>query len=336
MKKLTCILVGTLLLFSLTACGGKEDGDGQKSGRGGDGQNAIVSGSETVQEVDPDAPAHEQLLAQAVNYVTDARQKTDVGLNLQGEYFYGQAQASVSGLRYAIDYILWLMGEGETLADVTAGAPYRDWDSIVAAGMGSPAPYYFEGLVFEVQGKTAEADACYKRARANPTYEEMDFYYLRNMSIDELYALRETILTAEIAIYEEYTPRTVLCSTQRTGAEYSPTYHLALATKAAENDNAHLAWSCALNALLTNPTQAELYGAAVSYGLEVSDEEAVEILNEGLFVFPDDPSLNYFAGALALSAGDTAAAKDFLTIAETGSEGDLKAMCQDLLAQAGG
>lgn len=324
MKRLLSLLLCVVLSLSLAACGGGDD-DNPSSG--------TPTPGDTVQAVDPDAPAHEQLMARAQNALLAAQQKTDLGLTLQGEYFYGQAQAELSSLRYAVDIILWLMGEGESLADVTAGAPYRDWDDIVAAGMGSPAPHYFEGLVLEIQGKTGESDLCYQRARANPTYEEMDFFYLRHMSVEELYNLRETVLEAENAVWMEYTPRTILCSTVRNGGEFSPTYHLALAAKAAETGNTVLAWNCARNALLCNPTQAELYASAVGYGLDAGDAQAVEILNEGLFVFPADGALNYLAGAVAASSGDNAAAEEFLTVAEQNGDENIKAACQALLEQ---
>ncbi len=313
MKRILALLLAIPLLLSLTACS--------------------LFGDNGDDPTNQTGLAHEQLLEQAETYLTTARQQSDVGLTLQGEYFYGMAQASVSSLRYAVDYILWLMGEGESLADLTADAPYRNWNDIISVGMGSPIPHYFEGLVFKVQGKDAEAQTCYDRAAANPTYKETDFWYLRRMTVDELYTLRKTVLALEIEIYEEYTPRTELCSAERTGAEFSPTYHLTLAAKAAEAGENQLAYQCALNALLTNPTQAELYSAAISYGLKAGVSDAVSVLNEGLLVFPNDGRLNYLAGAVALSAGDKATAREYLTKAQAAGDENLTAMCRALLAQ---
>ncbi len=263
--------------------------------------------------IDTNSALHDQLLCEAENNLKAARYSTDMGLVLQGEYFYGQAQASVSSLRYAIDIILWLMGEGDSLADVTDGAPYRDWDDIVASGMCSPMPYYFEGLTLEIQGKTEDANACYQYALSNPTYEERDFWYLRNMSVKELYELREKVIALELEIFEEYTPHTKLCTLTRTGIEYSPTYHLTLAAQASFDGNNQLAWNCALNALLTNPTMPELYSSAISYGLCAKATETLDIINEGLSSFPDDEALNAIAEAIAMSAGNTNDAKTFQT-----------------------
>lgn len=315
-KTILILLLCAVTVFSLCACGGE-------------------TGKQTEKTVDANAPAHEQLLAQAENYLAAARDTEDMGFSLQGAYFYGQAQASVSALRYTVDYILYLMGEGDSLADMTAGAPYRNWDDITASGMGCPAPHYFEGLVLEIQGKTDEAQVCYDRAAANPVYEEMDFWYLRHMTTEQLYTLRKAVLEKEIEIFEEYTPRTVLRSTERTGAEFSPTYHLTLAAQAAADGEAILAWECARNALLVNPTLPELYATAAAYGITAKAAEAFDIINEGLLVFPKDGRLNYLAGAVALSAGENAAAQDFLTKAQTYGDADIAAMSQELLAHSG-
>ncbi len=320
MKRILSALLALALALSLAGCGEK---NGQSDSPG------------SSKAIDPNAPTHEQLMAQADNYLAVARETSDMGLTLQGEYFYGQAQASVSALRYAVDTILWLMGEGESLADVISDAPYRDWDAIVACGMGCPAPHYFEGLVLEIQGKTDEAQVCYDRAAANPTYEEQDFWYLRNMTVEELYVLRDTVLGKETDIHEEYNPRTVLCSTERTGLEYSPAYHLTLAAQAAAEGYDDLAWGCALNALLANPTQPELYGAAACYGLDAVAAEAEEIINEGLYVFPEDGLLNYLAGILQLAAGNNDAAREFLETAEASGDKELAEQCRQALLGEG-
>ena len=118
------------------------------------------------------------------------------------------------------------MGEGDNLSQVIGNAPYKDWDAIVGAGPGSAAPFYFEGLLFTIQGKDAEAEECYTKAKANPMYTERDFYYLRNMTVAELYKLKEDVSALENTVYQAYTPRTKLLA-ERTGAEFSPYYHLA-------------------------------------------------------------------------------------------------------------
>ena len=39
-------------------------------------------------------------------------------------------------------------------------------------------------------------------------YTERDFYYLRNMTVDELYKLKEDVSALENTVYQLYTPRT--------------------------------------------------------------------------------------------------------------------------------
>ncbi len=315
MKKIFTLFTILIMGFSLCSCGIK-----------------TTRTLETL--VNPNAPAHEQLLTQAQNYVNAAIQAENMGVGLQGAYYYGLAQASVSSLRYAIDNILWLMGEGETFADVIGNAPYQDWNSIVEAGMSSALPYYFEGLIFEIQGKDDEAQICYEYAKANPNYKESDFWYLRNMSVDELYALRETVLTMELSICESYTPRTSLCSKERTGAEFSPVYHLTLAKQASSDGYDQLAWECALNALLTNPTEASLYIAAAGYGLTAEVEEVIDIVNEGLYVFPENDALNYLAMTISISAGNQTQALEFFKKLQALGNESYISMGQELLDKA--
>ena len=40
---------------------------------------------------------------------------SEMGLPVNSEYYYSFAGASVSAFRYAVEYILWLKGEGDTL-----------------------------------------------------------------------------------------------------------------------------------------------------------------------------------------------------------------------------
>ncbi|MCC8026672.1 MAG: hypothetical protein LIP16_15400 [Clostridium sp.] len=317
MKRILSLALACALALSLAACGPK--------GGGGSGE---------VQAIDPSAPAHEQLMAEVGNRLIHARQQDDMGAVIQSEYTYGLAQAEASSLRYAIDTVLWLKGEGENLAQVVGGVPYRDWDDIVGAGLGSDAPFYFEGLLLTIQGKDAEAELCYQRAKANPTCKERDFYYLRDMSVDELYGLKETVAALELEVYEEYTPRTALLA-ERTGAEFAPVYHLAMAAE--RTDRPEQALQCAVNALLANPAEAALYGAAAGYAIDAGESaQAQDYLNEGLWAFPQDGTLNYLAAAFSMAAGDTDAAKAFLQTARANADGPLLEKINALDGQMGG
>ena len=268
-----------------------------------------------------DNSAHEALIKEASDLADAAALQYDAGLTFQSEYVYGLAQAEISSLRLCIDNILWLKGEGANKAEVIGDAPYKSFDEIVGAGMGSDAPYYFEGVLYKMQGEDKQAEECYKKAAYNPLHKNRDFYYLKKMTVEELYAIKEKAAELENRIYQKYAPRTVLC-TERTGAEFSAAYHLAMARD--NENNAELAAQCALNALLVSPQSPSLYSGAALYAMNAGYIElAEEILNDGLFLAPEDASINYASALLCTASGDTAKAKTFIEVAKKTASGDL-------------
>lgn len=278
--------------------------------------------------------AHTALMEETNALIEAAARQYDVGLTLQSEYLYGLAQAEISSLRLCVDTVLWLKGEGASLAEVIGNAPYKTWDEIVGAGLGSFYPFYFEGLILRFRGEKALSDEFFKKAESNPLYEDKDFYYIRNMSVNELYALKQDAFELENKVYGLYTPRTFLLA-ERTGAEFSPAYHLAMANE--REENAEEALQCAVNALLSSPLTPSLYASAAAYALKAGDaQKASEILNEGLFLAPRDASVNYIAATYSYSAGDTAAAKTYLETAKESAEGELLERVNALYAQTGG
>ena len=58
------------------------------------------------------------------------------GKNRQAVHFASLAAARVSAMRYFVDRILWLNGEGETMEDLTGGR-YADWEEIGAINYAS-------------------------------------------------------------------------------------------------------------------------------------------------------------------------------------------------------
>ena len=315
MKTLFTFLLAAAMTFTLAACNG---GEGGKLG--------------------VKAPAHEQLFSASDTYLTYARQTADLGVALQAEYTYGLALAPVSSLRLCVDNILWLKGEGEALGDVVGDAPFGNWDDIVAAALGSPMPFYFEGLAYQVQDMDAESAACYQQAKANPHYAEQDFFYLKGMSVEDLYKIRNAALEKELAILDEYMPRTALYAT-RTGAEFTPVYHMALMSEKLETNDMASAYGCALNAVMSNPQIPDCYASAILLGLQTNQgDAAIDILNEGLWAFPQNGELNYVAATLKAAKGDSEGAKAFLQIAmaDTALTEAYRQKCQALNAQIGG
>lgn len=300
-KRLLSIILSICLVLTLCACDKPENMSVESvSGNPEASGNACEALFERVQAYEETAGLH-----------------SDVGMTLSGEYFYGMAQAEVSSFRLCIDTVLWLLGEGDSLDDVIGDAPYRDWDSIVSAGLGSDAPFYFEGLIYTFRGKTEEAEACYKKAAAYPSHKERDFYFLRNMSVNDLYALREQALTLEREVSSHLVPRASLTA-ERTGAEFSPAYHLIMAK---ESQDPLTAKQCAINALMASPREPKLYGAAALFAMHAQDPElGSELINEGLFLWPKDDLLNLLAAFFSYSSGEYDAAKKFLAVAKEGGD----------------
>ena len=338
------IKAGFLLLSMmamLSACG-QNGGNGESSTTENNTAQSSVTEDDTATEdgsgsttaaVDENAAAHEQLMARCRTYLDRANDLEDVGNVLTAEYLRGYAQAEVSSLRMCIDTILWLMGEGESLSDVIGAAPYRTWDDIIGAGLENDAPFYFEGLLSEIQGKKEEAEEYYDKAGMNPGHEERDFYYLRHMSVEELYQLRELVLEMEYDISDQYTPRTALVK-EPTGAEFAPAFHLALMKE--YEDSPTEMHQCAVNALLTNPTDPSLYSIAATTAINSNKlEEAYEYVNDGLFLFGDDAELNYMAALLAASDDQKEEAKAFIARAKDKADEELMVKIQALSEQIG-
>ncbi|MCR5693408.1 MAG: hypothetical protein K6G89_00340 [Clostridia bacterium] len=313
-KKFLVLMLGAVLLFTLCSCGlinPVPDGNSEETGN-----------------------AHVSLMAEAESLAEAASKQYDAGLTFQSEYLYGLAQAEISSLRLCVDTVLWLKGEGANLAAVIGDAPYKNWDEIVGAGLGSNVPFYFEGLLYKFQGQSAKADECFDKAGYNPLSFDYDFYYLKKMSVDKLYSIRNDAAVLEAKICKLYTPRTYLLA-ERTGAEFSPAYHLAMAGESGRTPAE--AAQCALNALLSSPLTPYLYGYAASFELNAGKAElASEILNEGLFLAPEDATVNYVSALFSHASGDDNAAKAFLDTAKAGAEGDLLAKINDLYGQIGG
>ena len=311
-KKILTILLATVIMVTMCSCG------------------IIKTGNNGVIDMSP----YDDLMNEVKELKEAAGKQYDAGLDFQSEYIYSLALGEISSLRLSIDMVLWLKGEGKNLKEVIGDAPYKTWDEITEACLGSYAPYYFEGLICQFRGRTEQSEDLYKKAGSNPLYEKRDFYFLRKLSVEELYALKKDVAELENEVCKAYTPRSVLLG-ERTGAEFSPAYHLAMANERSEN--AEEAAQCALNALITSPLTPSLYANAAAYELTAGNVElAVEILNDGLFFAPEDPSVNYIAALYCHSLGDDVSAKGYLDTAKTGAEGDLLANINSLYEQIGG
>ena len=310
------IAIALLLGLGLAACGGASTGIGNGAGNGVSSQPAGSSASQALKE---DAPAHAHLMALAEEQRLFAETYAEEAMPSLAAYYYGAAGAALSSLRYAVDNILWLKGEGETLADVVGVVRYSSWEQIAEIGFMSHYPLYYQALLMELQGKEEEAAALYEKAAWNPAYaaDAPDFYYLRNMSVEDLYALQAQLRGAERTLYAAYKPKSRLLDTY-TGGEFMPEYHMILAEQALDGETADYARAFGhyQNALAADPFSLANYGFCFYTGTQSvgNFDAAAAYLNEGLWIAPNDPGLNLLAGAAYIAAGDMVLAEKHLGI----------------------
>jgi len=217
---------------------------------------------------------------------------TDDGFPIQGGYYYSLSGAGASSLRYAIEYILFLKGEGESIDALTADSPYASWNAIAEINFASPYHYYFEGLLYQIQGKSEEAAQAYNNALTSPLFPEaLSFYYLRNMEVSELYALRDRLRELETTIYAAYKP--TISGYPRDPMNGNAEYMLIQSAIAVNDKDFSLAFDRARIAVQDDPFNPDgfVYAAvtAISCGEYV---EAARYIDGGLAFAPENEELN--------------------------------------------
>jgi tetratricopeptide (TPR) repeat protein len=226
---------------------------------------------------------------------------TDQGLQIQAQYAYGWAAASVSAMRYCVDCLLYLEGEGNTLEDVVDGR-LDNWDEIAAMNYASPYPYYFEGLVYDSQGKNEDARLCYEKALINPDFSSENnepLMILITMSANELKSVKKKLTELEDKIFSTYEPEEV--SYPRRELNFSDKYLRTLAREclaADETDYRGALWHYEV-ALSVNPFEGDNFvGCALMHLYMGETDKAFFYINEGLFVDPEHDGLNRIADIL--------------------------------------
>ena len=216
----------------------------------------------------------------------------ELNLTAQSEYYYSFAGASVSAFRYAVEYVLWLKGEGDTLASFTADSRYTGWDTIAEINYSSPYATYFEGMILDFQGKHDEAVTPLAISSIMPMFPEegLDFSYLRTMEVSDLYTLRDSLKALEDTIYGAYTP-------SLTGREwdkylFDEGYLLAKSEECVQGENYTEALFYAKQALKTNPFEVKNWRNAAMCALTAEEISLMgAYIDEGLAVFPEDEKL---------------------------------------------
>ena len=116
-KRILSLLLLLVLVFSLCACG-KDD---PTQVPGGSGQ--------TVADYD-DLKAEHRFL------IEKGDERADAMFDRQAVFYYSVAAAHVSALRYTVDNILWLKGEGNMVSELL-GDRLDNWTEIAALNYAS-------------------------------------------------------------------------------------------------------------------------------------------------------------------------------------------------------
>ena len=234
---------------------------------------------------------------------------TENGMKLQAQHYYSMAGSSVSAMRLAVDHILDMKGESKYLDDVadaedtnvTAKPTYKDWESIAAISPASPYPYYFEGLIYHIQGNESKAKEAYRNALINPLFSENSaaFYYLSELGIDELSTIRDELAVIESDLYEIFTPRPY--GLERHPMNFNDEYLRAKAKDVLEKEPNE--YTEALRyytaALRVNPFDAKNYACCALISIFNNDvDAAITCVNEGLWVDENNKELNQIAAWL--------------------------------------
>ncbi|MGE4277188.1 MAG: hypothetical protein AB7E30_08425 [Lawsonibacter sp.] len=223
---------------------------------------------------------------------------TDLGLQLQADYAYGWAAASVSSMRYCVDCLLYLKGEGKSLEEVVDGRR-NDWDRIASLNYASPYPWYFEGLVYNTQGKNDAAQSCYEKALLNPAFSpEYDeaLSVLLILSVNELKSVKVKLTELEDKIFTGYQPEHTSYPREELGFSDSYLRTLALECLETEPDNYRGALRHYEAALRVNPFEGDNFvGCALMHLYLGEMDQTFFYVNEGLFVDPEHEGLNHIA-----------------------------------------
>ena len=275
-KRILTLLLALLLVLSLGACKNPTQDDPPN----GD-DPAVGDGTSYSDFI--------EVMGDIKGYGDEA---AELNMTVQSEYYYSFAGASVSAFRYAVEYVLWLKGEGDTLASFTADSRYSGWDTIAEINYSSPYATYFEGMLLDFQGKHDEAVTPVALASIMPMFPEegLDFSYLRTMEVDALYTLRDSLRALEDTIYGAYTPSI-------TGREwdkylFDEEYILEQTYTCVQANDYGTALYYAMQGLKANPFDAKIWRNAAMSALYAEELTLMgAYVDEGLVIFPEDESL---------------------------------------------
>ena len=256
-------------------------------------------------------------------------------------FYYALSLSGTASLRLAIDRILYNRGEGESFAEVVGVQPYAQWDEARRISRVSPYPAFFEGLIYEMQGNEEEAELCYREAQLCDGYTLAlhEFLFLQDLSTEELYALRGEVAKQERLCHSQFDA--VAFAGEMSYLDWLPEYHIELARQVFESDNPDFATALGHyeNALAADPFNIQMYiCCALSALYAEKADDAQRYIAEGLFVAPENGSINAVAAALYCAAGETEQARQYLKVAKAGDSLPeyLKTLVTNTEAELGG
>ena len=306
-KRILTLLLALVLVLTLGACTNKKSND------------EIPSGDERV------VADFDGLKAEIDFLIEKGDERADAMFDRQAVFYYSVAAAHVCALRYMVDNILWLKGEGNTVADIS-GDRLNNWTEIAALNYASAYSEYCQYLLLRMQDKSSEANVHYERAKQNPDCPAEDaFYDWKQKSVQDLYKLKTELEGMEDEIFGCYAPNTNPLETIN-GAEFTLDYHLYLAQLSLELGNASVALEAAENGIAVDPFSGRGYAVAAMCALEMGDTDLmVDYLNEGFFNEPTSPVVNAYLAMIAQQEGDTEKFRTHIDIAKANEPDELVA-----------
>ncbi len=246
-------------------------------------------------------PILEEYINGFKSFVDLGDEYTEQGLQTQAVYSYGWAGAALSSMRYSVDCLLYLRGEGNSLEEVSQGR-LSSWESIAKINYGCPYPWFFEGLVQHVQGNNTEAQALYQMAMLNPVFDaenNQPLLSLGELSVSELKTIKSKLVALEDPLYDEFEPPI----NDYPRSEYVfDDVHLTLLGRTALEKNP-MDYKGALRhfkaALTVNPFEGDYFSACALMYFYLDEPDLMYFyVNEGLFVDPGHLGLQELAEAM--------------------------------------
>lgn len=276
MKKLFLILLCVVMSAGLSAC---------SAGRGSDAMQAA------------------EAYIDGISKFTEAGAEYDgIGMQLQADYAYGYALASVSSMRLCVDTLLYHGGEGASLEEVI-GERTGDWDEIALYNLASPFPWLFQSLSLSAQGDDEKGKECYENVLINPAYDSENgdyiLYALAGMTAGELKSLKKKLCSIEDKILTVFTPEETVYPRNR--YTFSDIYLLARGDEAAGANNGDFTQAVYHyeKAVEVNPFNGDNFvSCALGYIYLGDMNKAIFYVNEGLYADPEHEGLNNLKDSL--------------------------------------